>query len=42
MKILLVDDAAVVRMQLKHFIEKEFQYEIIAEACNGLEAVKTL
>ena len=40
MKILLVDDAAIVRMQLKHFIEKELQHEVIAEACNGLEAIK--
>lgn len=37
--ILLVDDAAFLRMQLRHMLEK-WGYRIIAEASNGEEAIR--
>lgn len=38
-KILLVDDAAFLRMQLRQMLE-QWKYTIIAEAANGEEAIR--
>ena len=38
-RVLIVDDIADIRLMLRHIIENE-NYEIVAEAANGLEAVQ--
>lgn len=38
-RVLLVDDHAVVRQGLRMFIEMQSDMEVIGEGCNGLEAV---
>lgn len=38
-KVLIVDDAADIRLMLRFIIERE-DYEIVAEAANGFEAVE--
>lgn len=40
--ILLVEDQAIVRNGLKMIIEQDEQLQIVAEASNGIEALKTL
>ncbi|MGC8855710.1 MAG: response regulator, partial [Anaerolineae bacterium] len=37
--ILLVDDHEVVRAGLRSFLEKQEGFQVVAEACNGLEAL---
>ena len=38
-KVLIVDDAADIRLMLRHMLERE-DYVIVAEAANGVEAVE--
>lgn len=38
-KVLIVDDAAFMRMMIKDILEKN-EYEVIGEASNGIEAVE--
>ncbi|HEV2400212.1 MAG TPA: response regulator transcription factor [Candidatus Sulfotelmatobacter sp.] len=39
-RILLADDFAPWRSQLRSFLQRETQWKIVFEACNGLEAVQ--
>lgn len=39
-KVLIVDDAAFMRMMIKNFAEKDGNFEVVGEAENGVEAVK--
>lgn len=39
-RVLVVDDAAFMRMMIKNFIEKDDDFEVAGEAENGIEAVK--
>lgn len=38
-KVLIVDDAAFMRMMIKDILEKN-GFEVVAEACNGIKAVE--
>lgn len=40
MKIIIVDDSKSFRKGLKYFLQKEYQYEVISEANNGIEFLK--
>jgi two-component system chemotaxis response regulator CheY len=40
MKIAIVDDALVIRMQLKRFFAEVLKYEVVAEGADGNEAIK--
>ena len=37
-RIMIVDDHALMRRVVREVIEKENDLEVVAEACNGLEA----
>ena len=39
-KVLIVDDAAFMRMMIKDFLSKEEDFEVVGEAENGLVAVE--
>ncbi|MBZ0293020.1 MAG: response regulator transcription factor, partial [Anaerolineae bacterium] len=39
-RLLLVDDHAVVRQGLKMFLKSETEFEVIGEAANGLQAIE--
>ena len=38
MRILIVDDESLIRMDLRDILESE-QHEVVGEACNGVEAI---
>lgn len=39
MKFLVVDDSVLARQRVKDYL-KELQYDVVGEACNGLEAIE--
>lgn len=38
-KVAIVDDALIIRVQLKKFFESNMEFEVVAEGSNGQEAV---